>query len=285
VAQRGLSGDGKLPQAELEAFLADTSHSPRARRLAYELIARVDPTAHDRLIPDLLNDPSLELRRDAVAMKLAAAEKISAKQTAVKLYRQALTAARDLDQIEAATKKLRDFGETVDLSEHFGFVTRWHLIGPFDNTDKSGFDVGYPPEKEIDLMAAYPGKVGPVKWLEHATEDEYGIVDLNKAIAKHMGAVGYAYHEFDSPLARDVELRLGCINGNKVWLNGELLTANHVYHAGTQIDQYAGQGRVKKGKNQILIKVLQNEQTEDWAQNWQFQLRVCDAYGTAVLEN
>jgi hypothetical protein len=33
----------------------------------------------------------------------------------------------------------------------------------------------------------------------------------------------------------------------------------------------------------ILVKCLQNEQTEDWAQNWDFQLRVCDATGTAVL--
>jgi Tfp pilus assembly protein PilF len=80
-----------------------------------------------------------------------------------------------------------------------------------------------------------------------------------------------------------VELRLGCINGNKVWLNGELLTANNVYHAGSYMDQYVGRGRLKAGKNVILLKIAQNEQTESWAQRWQFQLRVCDQYGTAVL--
>jgi hypothetical protein len=248
------------------------------------LIARVDPSAHDRLIPGMLNDPSLELRRDAVAMKLEAAAKISAKPTAVKMVREALSAARDLDQIDAAAAKLRDFGETVDLPTHFGFVMQWKLIGPFDNTAARGFDVPYPPEQQLDFSAAYPGKVGEVKWLDHTTADQYGVVDLNKAIGKHMGAAGYAVHEFVSDTARDVELRIGCINGNKVWLNGELLTANHVYHAGTQIDQYIGRGRLKKGKNQILVKVCQNEQTEDWAQNWQFQLRVCDQYGTAVRE-
>ena len=48
VAQRATAGGGKLPQPQLEAFLLETKHSPRARRLAYELIAAVDPTAESR---------------------------------------------------------------------------------------------------------------------------------------------------------------------------------------------------------------------------------------------
>jgi hypothetical protein len=110
-----------------------------------------------------------------------------------------------------------------------------------------------------------------------------GIVDLNKAIGKHMGVIGYAYAEFIAEREGDVELRLGCINGNKIWLNGKLLTANHVYHTGQQVDQYVGKGRLVAGRNTILLKIAQNEQKEDWAQNWQFQLRVCDRIGTAIL--
>jgi hypothetical protein len=41
--------------------------------------------------------------------------------------------------------------------------------------------------------------------------------------------------------------------------------------------------RLRAGKNVILLKVCQNEQSEDWAQTWQFQFRVCDATGTAIL--
>jgi hypothetical protein len=29
--------------------------------------------------------------------------------------------------------------------------------------------------------------------------------------------------------------------------------------------------------------IAQNEQTEAWAQDWKFQLRVCDDIGTAIL--
>jgi hypothetical protein len=273
----------------LEKFLSDTAQAPRARRLAYELIAKVDDTAERRLIPGLMNDPSLELRRDAIAWKLkeaASLDPAAHKPAALAAYRQVLTAARDLDQVTEAKNQLAELGETVDLPRHFGFVLSWKLIGPFDNSGKQGFDVPYPPETEIELTREYRGKGDqPIRWIDHVSTDEkgMGIVDLNKAIGKHMGAIGYAYAEFTAERERDIELRLGCINANKIWLNGQLLTANHVYHTGQQLDQYVGKGRLKSGRNTILLKIAQNEQTEEWAQNWQFQLRVCDAIGTAVL--
>jgi hypothetical protein len=282
IADRQLKSGGVLPVKALEKFLSETNHSPYSRRVAYELILRVSPKAKSRLIPGFLNDPSLELRREAVADLLEQAAQDD--RNAVQLLRTALTAARDVDQINSANDQLKKRDQEVDLISHFGFLTRWHLIGPFDNTSKSGFDVAYPPETEVNLSEKLAGKDGEVKWIEHTTDDNYGLVDLNKALGKHKGSICYAYAEFMSPEERDVDLRLGCINGNKLWLNGNLLTANHVYHAGTQIDQYVGKGRLKKGRNTILLKIAQNEQTEDWAQRWQFQLRVCDQYGTAVLE-
>ena len=72
-------------------------------------------------------------------------------------------------------------------------------------------------------------------------------------------------------------------NANKIWLNGELLSANKVYHAGQKMDQYIGLGTLKAGRNTILVKICQNEQKEEWAQDWDFQLRACDATGTAIL--
>ncbi|MCH5374931.1 MAG: hypothetical protein JJ992_13225, partial [Planctomycetes bacterium] len=182
-----------------------------------------------------------------------------------------------------AAEKLRLLGETVDLPKHFGFVTTWKLIAPFDNVNMLGFDVAYGPEVDLDPEAEYAGKEGTVRWVDYSTDDPYGNVDLNKALGRFKGAIAYAYADFYSRVPRDVELRLGCINGNKIWLNGELLTANHVYHSGSYMDQYVGKGRLKAGKNVILLKIAQNEQTDSWAQRWEFQLRVCDQFGTAVL--
>jgi hypothetical protein len=61
------------------------------------------------------------------------------------------------------------------------------------------------------------------------------------------------------------------------------VSETHVYHANGALDQYIAKGQLKQGKNAILLKICQNEQTEEWAQLWQFQLRVCDAIGTAIL--
>ena len=286
IAQRELRKGGKLPVVALETFLRETKHAPRARRVAYELIAQVDATAEKRIIPTLLNDPSLELRRDAVAQVLdeaAAQLKDEKKDAAALAYRKAFAASRDLDQIKTSSEALGKLEQKVDLPLHFGFIMQWKLVGPFDNTEKKGFDVAYPPEKEIDLAAEYAGKTGKVKWFDHTTKDPHGAVDLAALLNKEKGAITYAYHEFLSADERPAELRLGCINANKIWLNGELVSSNEVYHANTSIDQYIAKGKLKKGKNIILLKICQNEQTENWAQDWKFQLRVCDQIGTPIL--
>jgi hypothetical protein len=285
VAQRELVA-GKLPADRLEAFVVDRSHGDQARRLAYEWLGRVDASAPDRMLPSMLDDPSLELRYDALARRLreieSDEEKGGTQRTIAARYREALVNARDPDQVKTIVEKLKKLGEEVDLARHFGFVQHWKLIGPFDNRDGKGFAAVYPPEQKVDFAASHTGKSGELGWKDFSTDDPYGLVDLNRALGKHMGAVGYAAVEFASDRERPIELRMGCINACKIWLNGELLLAREVYHTGMEVDQYVGKGKLKRGRNVILVKVCQNEQSEDWAQNWQFQLRVCDSRGTAV---
>ena len=113
---------------ELEQFLFDTSHAPRARRLAYEILLRGDPSLADRVLPKALDDPSLELRRDAVARVLADADRIAAAEPidpapAVAAYQKAFDAARDSDQVKHAAEQLAHLGQHVNLPEHFGFIT------------------------------------------------------------------------------------------------------------------------------------------------------------------
>ncbi|HZZ71669.1 MAG TPA: hypothetical protein VFE24_05410 [Pirellulales bacterium] len=285
IAERTLRAKQKLPTAALEAFLAQTEHNPAGRRLAYEWLVKADSTATERLLPMMLDDPSMELRRDAVAQKMAAAEARLPKDKAAAgaLFRTAFTAARDLDQVKALAEKLRGLGQKVDLPVHYGFIMEWKLIGPFDNTDKKGYAVEFPPEKEIDLMKSFEGKVGPVRWVDYTTADEFGVVDLNVALTKYMGATAYAYAEIDVPAERAAEVRVGSITATKAWCNGQLLFAAEAYHMAMEVDQYSGKARLHPGKNQILVKICQNEQTDSWAQDWKFQCRVCDKLGTAIL--
>jgi len=286
IADRELAAGRKLPQDDLEKFLADTKHNPRARRLAYELVARIAPAAGEKLLPTFLNDPSIELRRDAVQRLIDAADKALAAQdqaAATKEFSNALTYARDEAQIKKVAGELRKLGQEVDLPKHFGFLTHWKLIGAFDNTKLVGFDTAYPPEKAVDLAASYPGKLETTRWVDVATPNDYGMVDFNKLFGDLKGVTGYAYTEFNATTARPAELRLGCKNGWKVWFNGKLLFGRDEYHRGARIDQYRLPVELKAGKNTILVKVCQNEEVKDWTKEWEFQLRVCDATGTAIL--
>ena len=286
IAERELASGKSLPTSKLEAFVRETKHSGLGRRLAYEWLVKVDPAAPARLLPNMLDDPGEELRRDAVAFALQNAKQLldkNEKSAATAVYRKLLAAARDRDQVESIAKTLKNLGQPVDLVTQFGFITQWKLIGPFDNTGGKGFQTAYPPEKGVDLTATYPGKKNQsLTWKDHATDDPYGVVDLNKAVGKHMGATGYAYAAVYSRKEQPVELRAGSNNAVKIFLNGRQIYFRDEYHHGMRMDQHVGRGTLKVGRNEILVKVCQNEQKEDWAQLWSFQLRVCDNLGGAI---
>ncbi|MEN9021381.1 MAG: hypothetical protein ABF370_12835 [Verrucomicrobiales bacterium] len=286
IVDRELTNGNALPLEQLGAFLMDTRQEARARRLAFELIQRVDPETAQKLVPGMINDPSNALRRDAVAGLLDEAEAMveaEKKPAASIVYRQALGAARDIDQVESASKALQELGQKVDLPKHFGFLMHWSVVGPFDNTERKGFDTVFPPEEGVDLTGEYDGKAGKVSWSRLATSDNYGMVDVNKAYGPLKEVTAYAFTEYESPSDQPAQLRLGCKNAWKIWLNGELVFARDEYHRGIRIDQYQLPVNLQKGKNTLLVKLCQNEQEEDWTVQWQFQLRVCDATGTALL--
>ena len=285
VVARQVRDLGQLPLSELGRFLSDPSHHPGARRLAFELIRKAQPGTAAWLVPGMLNDPSLELRREAVQRLLDEAQVVLTRSNsvgAILLCQQALVSARDIDQLQAAAERLQGLGQKVDLPRLFGFLLHWKVIGPFDNTKGTGFQTAFPPENAIDLAATCDGKSGPVQWQAYFSTNAYGKVDFNQACGLLKEVTAYAYTEFVSDQARPVELRLGCKNAWKVWLNGELLFGRDEYHRGAEIDQYRMPAQLSAGRNIILVKACQNEMREDWTVEWEFQLRVCDSLGTAV---
>jgi hypothetical protein len=285
ITERQLNGGGALPADQLEAFIRDQENPPRARSLAYDWLLRVDPEVRNRLLPGLLDDPSSELRRAAVVLAIEEAGRLdpeSNRQQLVSAYRKALTAARDLDQVNDLAERLKKLGQQVDLPTHFGFLVEWQVIGPFDNEDRKGFHTAFPPEKQLDSTARYEGPFGEIAWKAYRSTDRLGQVDLNAALGNRKKVTGYAWTEYDSPHEQEVEIRWSSRNATKLWLNGTLLAEHEVYHSGGAFDQYRVNAKLKQGRNEILVKVCQNEQTQSWTNNWEFQLRVCDHNGTAI---
>ena len=271
-----------LPKADLVAFIRNTSESPEARRLAYEWLLKRSPQLKDELIPQMLLDPGPEFRRDAVAALLEKAAGAD-KDAATAIYRKALSGAVHEDQVKQIAEALREAGDDVDLQKHFGFLTAWKIIGPFDNKDRKGFPVAYPPESELNLTAEYDGQLGRVSWQEITTDNDFGIVNIGEQIENYKGSLMYATTTYNSSADQNAEIRLGTPNAWKLWVNGEPVFQREEYHRGTRLDQYKVAVRLKKGPNTVLLKVCQNEQDQPWAQRYQFQLRVCDSTGSAVL--
>ncbi|MFO0788133.1 MAG: hypothetical protein U0805_01665 [Pirellulales bacterium] len=285
IADRTTKAGNNLDQPALEKFTRDHAHSPQARQLAFDWLQKIDPTAADRLVPGMTDDPCSEFRRLAVARVIETANKArDAKDPdgSKTLYQEAFQAALDLDQLDAAFDELVKLGEKPDLKRQLGMLTAWWLIGPFDHRKGIGFDTAYPPEMEVDLDKTYPGLAGDVAWTQQETDDRHGVFDINKLLGRHKGAVVYAFCTFESDRERPVEVRLGTPNGWKLWVNGKLLFAHEEYHLMNRMDQYRVPVTLQKGTNRLLFKICQNEQTEDWAQEWQIQPRICTASGAGV---
>jgi hypothetical protein len=270
---------GKSQTAELTKFLEDASQDGEARYLVFQWLTTNNDVLRKKLLADMSKDTSPELRFLAIeeAMK-------------VELERGDLTvllkAARHPSQVVSLIEKLKAAGITIDQSRQLGFLPEWRLIGPFDNVGTANFDKVFEVETDWAKGAVkdeYQGKTEAVTWTQHTTAEPDGVVDLAQLYNKEKGCIIYAAAEFDSEKDQDAEVRLGCINGNKIWVNGKLVMSNEVYHTGAQIDQYAEPIHLKAGKNQILVKVCQNEQKEQWAQDYKFQLRICDSTGKAIL--
>ncbi len=284
AARKIKSGD--LP--DFIPFISDTKQDPQARRLAYEWMLKQDQTLADELIPKMLFDPAPEFRRDAIQRLITAAEKAMEggdKRTAKMTFEKALSAAVHDDQVQQLIKPLKELGREVDLQRHFGFLPDWSIVGPFNNKEGVGFGQVYAPEKKVDLNAELEGENGKVKWASYSTDDKYGTMSIAKQIENHKGSCMYATTVFESKRDRTVEFRLTTPNAWKLWVNGKMLFGREEYHrtpSSLVMDLYRVPVKLKAGKNRILLKVCQNEQDDDWAQRYEFRLRVCDETGSAV---
>jgi hypothetical protein len=248
---------------------------------------RADPTAPARLLPGFLHDRSPDLRRESVDTHIQAAGAALGKgdkTASVAALREALSGACDKDQVDDIAKKLKEQGVAVDLAAHFGFITSWSVVGPFDNAKGEKHLVAYPPEKGVDPNATYKGK-GDVdcRWTPYTTDDPYGKVDLNKAAGKKKGVIAYSRAVIESPAARRAELRLGCAVAFKVFYDGkEVFSSEEYYHGIPEMDQFVVPVVLKAGRNEIMVKVCQNEDVGWWSEQWWFQARLCDSTGVAV---
>ena len=259
----------------LIAVVTDRKQSARVRTLAFSWLKDRNPSQAEGLLDGMLDDPALDLRREAIEKQLAAVA--TGDETAQKAtHRQCLAAARDVDQIERIAGWLSEHGEKVNVALVLGFVRNWRVSEAFDNAKGVGFAKAYPPE------ATLPARPETVQWKTVESADKHGAIDLNAAIATKKGVLAYAVADVVMPRSGPAEVRIGSPCAVAVWVNGKPVMAHEIYHASEAIDQYVATAEFREGTNTVMVKCCQNEQTQPWAVDWKFQLRICDSIGSPL---
>lgn len=152
--------------------------------------------------------------------------------------------------------------ELVDIVEYLATLKTpvlsmdyWHIIGPFDNgSGDAGLDQEFPPEKTIDLKAAYAGKTDKVSW-RTVKPNGQGYVDLKAFFAGASDEiVSYVYRAIESPVDQEATILVGTDDGAKLWVNGALVHTNK-QHVAAIPEKDAVKVKLTKGRNTILMKI------------------------------
>ncbi len=161
--------------------------------------------------------------------------------------------------------------------EQLGFVSRWRVIGPFDNEGKTGFDTQTPPEQKRmeapDLQASYPGRERPVSWRTYPEIVRRGYVSLGAILRPRENVCGLAETFVYAERARPLTLFLGAGGAAKVYWNGVEVLRDSAYRLPSADRSVATVG-ARKGANRVLVKVCVTGSA------WGFSLRLGEADGS-----
>ena len=152
----------------------------------------------------------------------------------------------------------------------------WSIIGPFDNPGGATSDIQHPPETKVDLSATYTGQKGrQIGWkqvrrpAETKLDTEF-VVDFGNLLGQAENVAAYAVVWAHVPKATDALFAFGSADGAVVWVNGERKFAWLKGRRDYQPKTNSVPIRLKKGANEILVKVTLT------AKGWMFGAQLTD---------
>jgi HEAT repeat protein len=269
----GIGGDEALTSLKGALKDGDASARSQAARGVGQLGSLPEIAILEQMLED--NETVTTAAADGLIMLGDRQREIGDNDNAKRAYFSAYHAVFNQDQVSALAQRLRELGESVDVSEKFGSIYDWWIIGPFDNADEKGFDAVYSPEQEIALSKTYESMGKQIGWKKHHTENVIGMVDATKLIRPNTNVALYAVAFVESPEEMDVQVRAGSDDTLSIWLNEERIHHNNV-HRGVTFDEDKVDVRLQKGINSLLLKVCQG------GGGWGFVARIVDKNGKPI---
>ncbi|HUT36435.1 MAG TPA: HEAT repeat domain-containing protein [Planctomycetota bacterium] len=222
------------------------AYTPEEKKLVLAGIAGVGHPAGLKLVEPLLSDEAVAAEAAmamlSIARTILGSSPADAKAAAVKL----LAASKDPAVRKQAEAIIQVAGKVED------YITSWQVAGPYTEAGKEYlqlFDVAFPPERADAKDVAWrvlPSGTDPAQPL---------MLDLLKAVGGEQ-CLAYVRTWVQSDKEQKARLELGTDDGNKVWLNGQVV---HEFNKGGKAvpGSYQAQVTLRQGWNLLVMKITQ----------------------------
>ena len=236
----GQEPDAPKRFALLEQALAAAQRSEEKKQALGQLGQVPMPEALELALKDL-RDP--DLSKEACLAAVTIAEKLAPSHP--QLVDKA--AAQVLGQVKAGDLFRRAWALRLKPGSGASFIHDWLVCGPYRQPGVIGavaiFNIPFGPEQ--------PGQ--NVEWKTAPSADH---VDLAALFPGQENCAAYLRTRILAPQDCNGVLLLGSDDGVKAWLNGEVVHSNNV-DRGEVADQDAAPIKLKKGANELLLKITQ----------------------------
>ena len=150
-------------------------------------------------------------------------------------------------------------------------MSKWLVVGPFDNEGKGGMDRSFGPDDErtkpIAVAHSYEGKERLVHWRVAPDVSTYGWLDFGAFMRPTENACAYATtfvrdarsEKTKGKIApRPISVWLGAAGAVRAWWNGAEIAEDAKYR-GLDSDRLAASVTLERGWNRLVVKVCNDE--------------------------
>lgn len=166
----------------------------------------------------------------------------------------------------------------------------WFILGPIpvskdtsqpsETQQKAAFEmIQLAPETITQVKEGQTQKINNDIYTWQSVREKDQMIDLDKLFENKDFAYAYAWSEFEAEETIDLILGVGSDDAVSVWLNGKLVH-EHWIPRGLVKDSDLIPVTLKKGKNQVLLKI------QDMQQDWAFSCRILppEVYSDKLIE-
>lgn len=180
--------------------------------------------------------------------------------------------ATDTANVQAILDMAHQQGIAEQFIRKMGFLTQWHLVGPFPWKSADGFAANPVGAPDVDLEASYTVDGQSLSWVIHETGQ---IINALGLLGQYDSVSMYGYTTFSSEEAKDAQIRIGSDDGVRIWLNGQTVHENNI-DRGMLLDQDIVPVQLEEGDNELLVQVTQV------VGGWGFMARLTELDGAPI---